>query len=106
MDQVTINGIDISKGSFQRNRVNCGTAVMNVTTDSTSAKAKRGCTLQSGTIPFPSHCRAVMWEELPTPCTISTRNSEIEALDIRRADVQGHWNYTFLPNPENESGIS
>lgn len=106
MDQVTINGIDISKGSFQRNRVNCGAAVMNVTTDSTSAKAKRRCTRQSGTIPFPSHCRAVMWEELPTPCTISTRNSEIEALDIRRADVQGHWNYTFLPNPENESGIS
>ncbi len=107
MDQVTtIIGINISKRSFQRNRVNRGTSVMNVTTDSTSAKAKRRRARQSGKIPYPSHCCAVMWEELPSPYTISTRKSEIEALDFRRADFQGHGNYTLLPNSENEPGIS
>ena len=37
---------------------------------------------------------------------IKIRKSEIEALDIRRADYLGDWNYTSLPNPDNISLIS
>ncbi len=42
--------------------------------------------------------------EYPTGIKIS--KSEIEALDIRRADFHGDWNYTLLPNPDNVSVIS
>ena len=42
--------------------------------------------------------------EYPTGIKIS--KSEIEALDIRRADFHGDWNYTFLPNPDNAAVIS
>ena len=37
---------------------------------------------------------------------IKISKSEIEALDIRRADFHGEWNYTLLPIPDNVSVIS
>jgi hypothetical protein len=39
----------------------------------------------------------------PTGIRIST--SEMAALEIRRADFHGDWNYTLLPNPENVAVI-
>ncbi len=40
------------------------------------------------------------------PTGIKINKSEIEALDIRRADFHGDWNYTLLPNPDNVTVIS
>ena len=41
--------------------------------------------------------------DYPTGIRIST--SEMAALDIRRADFHGDWNYTLLPNPDNVAVI-
>lgn len=37
------------------------------------------------------------------PTGIRISKSEIDALDIRRAEFHGDWNYTLLPNPDNVS---
>ncbi len=37
---------------------------------------------------------------------IKISKSEIKALDIRRADFHGDWNYTVLPNPVNVAVFS
>ena len=42
--------------------------------------------------------------EYPTGIKIS--KAEMAALDIRRADVHGDWNYTLLPTPANVAVIS
>ncbi len=40
------------------------------------------------------------------PTGIRTGKSEFDALDIRRADFHGDWNYTLLPKPDNVAVIS
>ncbi len=40
------------------------------------------------------------------PTGIKISKSEMAALDVRRADFHGDWNYTFLPIPVNVSVIS
>ena len=40
------------------------------------------------------------------PAGIKISKSEIEALDIRRADFHGDWNHTLLPNSDRASVIS
>ena len=45
-------------------------------------------------------------DENDYPNGVAIEDAQMEALDIRRAELHGEWNYTFLPTPQIDAVFS